>query len=317
LSPTQSRLQPRAPDLRSAWAVLSRNYLALWFLFADAWYVVPASAKAIAGFEPGSDAILYASAAHAWLSGMDPWQVAEQGVRFGGPPPTLLLFAPFAGLTPAVTAGFWLAADLVAVAFVIRRLHLTWWWVIFPPVLQAILPANPEPVVLAFLVAARPGIQGIAPILKIYALAPLLGERRWRAICIALILLLATVVILPWGLFIADLPLVSETLALQGTGLSALSVPWLLPVGVIGLVSLGFRRAGWLAVPVLWPNSQIHYATTALPEMTPILAVGFSLPIAGAPPVAVAIQAGLERWRTRRGARSPTSDPGAPAGGRE
>jgi hypothetical protein len=227
----------------------------------------------------------------------------------------LLLFVPFAGLTPAVTAAFWLVADLAAVAFVIRRLNLKWWWVLFPPILQAILPANPEPVVLAFLVAGRQEIQGLAPILKIYALAPLFGERRWRAICIALILLVATVVILPWGLFITDLPLISDTLAQQTTGLSAFPVPWLLPVGVIGLLVLGLRRAGWLAVPVLWPHSQIHYATTALPEITPILAVGFSLPIVGAPPVAVAIQAVWERWRTSRGALTRASGPGSPPTG--
>jgi len=63
LSPLSRTPRLRMPDLRATWVVFGRNYLALWFLFADAWYVVPASAKAIAGFEPGSDAILYASAA--------------------------------------------------------------------------------------------------------------------------------------------------------------------------------------------------------------------------------------------------------------
>ena len=122
-------------------------------------------------------------------------------------------------------------------------------------------------------------------------------------------------VILPWGLFISDLPLVADTLAQQTTGLSAFSVPWLLPVGLLGLAALGLRRAGWLMVPVLWPHSQIHYATTALPEMTPILAFGFSLPIAGAPPVAVAVQAAWERWQTVRGARSGHRDSRTPPAG--
>ena len=284
LSPTPPRPKLRAPDLRATWVVLARNYLALWFLFADAWYVVPASAKAIAAFEPGSDAILYASAAHAWLSGLDPWQVAEQGVRFGGPPPTLLLFAPFAGLTPALTAGFWLAADLVAVVFVIRRLHLKWWWVLFPPILQAILPANPEPVVLAFLVAARPGIQGIAPILKIYAFAPLLGERRWRAITLALVILALTLVILPWGLFITDLRTVVRDIG-PARDRAIRVLRSLAAAGRRhrpGLAAVFDGRAGWPS-RCSGRNSQIHYATTALPEMTPILAYRLQSPDRGRP----------------------------------
>lgn len=292
----RSRRRPRSPDLRLVWPVLVRYRLALWFLAIDLWYVVPGF-KALATFHPGSNATLYAAAARAWLVGADPWQVTEFGIRFAAPPPTLLLYAPFAFLPPEVTAAFWLVADLLALAFVIRRLHLPWWWALFPPIWEGLLDGSPETVVLACLVATGPLVQALAPILKVYALAPLIGERRWRAVAVTLLALAVTTLVLPWGPFLHDLPLVSATLGDQAANLSAYSVPWLLPFGVVGLVALGARRAGWLAVPVLWPHTQLHYATMTLPAMTPLLAVAFSLPVPGASAVAVAGQAVLDRWR--------------------
>ena len=213
----------------------------------------------MATFQPGTDAMLYAASARAWLNGADPWQVTELGVRFAGPPPTLLLFAPFAYLAPVLTAVIWLVADVVAVWFVVRRLRIPWWWYLFPPILEAILPANPEPVVLACLVAAPSMVQAVAPVLKIYALAPLVGERRIKALAVSLTIIGASAVVLPWGRFLGDLPLVSSTLVDQTMSLSAWSLPWLLPFTVIGLLGLGLKRAGWLAVPALWPT---HRSTT-------------------------------------------------------
>jgi hypothetical protein len=148
-------------------------------------------------------------------------------------------------------------------------------------------------------VAAGPAANAIAPLVKIYAIAPLVGERRWRPIVICVAGLAISAVILPWGLFIRDLPIVTDTLVAQATSLSAFDVPVVLPFAVIGLAAVGLRRAGWFAVPVLWPHTQVHYAALSLPELSPLLAVGFSLPIHGAPPVALAVQALLER----RGAR--------------
>jgi hypothetical protein len=161
------------------------------------------------------------------------------------------------------------------------------------------VPANPEPLVVACLVAAGPLANAIAPLLKIYALAPLVGERRWQAVLSCAVFLAVSAAILPWGLFIRDLPIVSATLVAQTAGLSAFDVPLLLPFAVVGLAAVGLRRAGWFAVPVLWPHTQVHYAALSMPELSPLLAVGFSLPIPGAPPLALAAQALLER----RGAR--------------
>ena len=136
------------------------------------------------------------------------------GTAFGAPPPTLLLYVPFAFLPSTGDAFVWLGIDLLAVAFVIRRLHLPWWWVLFPPLAQAIVPANPEPVVVACLVAAGPVANALAPLVKIYAFAPLIGERRWHPSSYAS----------PScdlrrdparGLFIRDLPVVTDTLVAQ------------------------------------------------------------------------------------------------------
>ena len=286
------------PSLRLTWVLIRRNWLTLWFVVADCWYVLP-NIRDFLSLRLLTDAVLYSDATKAWLTGGDPWLVSEGGTAFGAPPPTLLLYVPFAFLPSIVTALVWLVIDLLAVAFVIRRLNLPWWWVLFPPLAQAIVPANPEPVVVACLVAVGPVANAIAPLVKIYAFAPLLGERRWRPIFACVALLAISAAVLPWGLFIHDLPIVTATLVAQTASLSAFDVPFLLPIAVVGLAAVGLRRAGWLAVPVLWPHTQIHYAALSLPELSPLLAVGFSLPIPGAPPVALAAQALLERRQAR------------------
>lgn len=286
------------PSLRLTWILVRRNWLTLWFVLADCWYVLP-NIRDFVSLRLLTDAVLYSDAAKAWLTGGDPWLVTEGGTTFGAPPPTLLLYVPFAFLPSIVTALAWLAIDLLAVAFVVRRLRLAWWWVLFPPLAQAIVPANPEPLVVACLVATGPVANAIAPLVKIYAFAPLVSERRWQAVVGCVGLLAISAVILPWGTFIHELPTVTATLMAQAQNLSAFDVPLTLPLAFVGLAAAGLRRAGWFAVPVLWPHTQIHYAALSLPELSPLLAVGFSLPIPGAPPLALALQALLER----RGAR--------------
>ncbi len=286
----------RRPDLKLALATWRKVDLLFWFFLVDLY-------KSPAALNAGGDASLYAAAARAWLAGIDPWIVSQAGIRFAAPPPTLLLFTPFAFVDPVVTRAFWVCASAVAVVLVIRRLKLAWWWALFPPLWEGVLVGNPDPVVLAALVAASPVVAGLAPILKIYGLVPLAGEHRWRPIAVTMIMLTTTAWVLPWREFLADLPYVSASLTGQAAGLSAISVPWLIPIGLIGLAGLGLRRAGWLAVPVLWPSTQLHYAAIAVPAMTPLLAFGLSMPIPGAPAVAVALQAVIEFWTRRAHAR--------------
>jgi hypothetical protein len=281
--------------MRLAAAVLWRHSLAIWFVIVDQVFV---GAYFVAGIAKlGSDAVLYATAAGAWRQGGDPWQVAVSGVRFAAPPPTLLLYVPFVDVQANITAAFWVGADLIAIVYIIRRLRIPWWWAMFPPVVEAIFAGNPEPVMLALLVSGSVVLRACAPVVKIYAFAPLVGERDWPALTLACVGLVLTALILPWGLFINDAPLVATTLTSQAMGLSALSVGWLLPAAVAGLLVLGLRRAGWLAVPVVWPHTQLHYALIALPKMTPVLAFGLSVPVPGAPAVALVAQVILERMR--------------------
>jgi hypothetical protein len=57
-------------------------------------------------------------------------------------------------------------------------------------------------------------------------------------------------------------------------GYGALSWPPLIPPTVLALAVIAhydLRAAGWLAVPALWPGSEFHWMTLAMPVMTPWL----------------------------------------------
>ncbi len=246
--------------------------------------------------------MLYAAASAAWVGGGDPWRVAIAGVQFAAPPPTLLFYVPFANAPAIVTVAFWVGADIVATAYAIRRLRIAWWWAFFPPLVEATLAGNPEPVMLAFLLSTSGFLRACAPLVKIYAFAPIISERDWRATAFAIAAIGVSALILPWGQFIGDAPLVAATLTSQAMGLSALSVGWLLPVAIVGLLAVAPRRAAWLVVPVVWPHTQLHYAVIALPKLTPVLALGLSVPVPGAPAVAVVAEALLDRMRGRAAA---------------
>jgi uncharacterized protein (TIGR03382 family) len=219
-------------------------------------------------------------------------------VWFAAPPPTLLLFAPFVALPGWLVAGSWVALDIAAIALVVRRLERPWWWCLFPPAVSAMTVGNPEPVMLALLVL---GGGWLAPLVKPYAASALLGEGRYRSLLVAAGALLLTVPILPWGSFLADLPQIRATLEsqLNDGDLSAWGAPILVPIALLALLALGRRRAGWLATPVLWPVAQLHYATIALPAVSPLMALAFSLPIPGIRPAAVIMAAVLESSRHR------------------
>jgi hypothetical protein len=54
-------------------------------------------------------------------------------------------------------------------------------------------------------------------------------------------------------------------------------------IGAVALLSLGIRRAGWLAVPILWPWTQAHYMVISTPALSPTLALVWCLPDVPAP----------------------------------
>lgn len=289
-------------DTPARWAAV------LWFGFYSVWTTY----WAVVAGDLGGDGRLYTMAASAWLAGEDPWRTwvdwhggGAGRIYFGAPPPTLLFFAPFTPLPPEVAGLAWVAIDAVAIVAIVRRLKLPWWWLLFPPGVVATVAGNPEPVMLALLVLFRGRLAALAPLLKPYAAIPLAGERRWRSLLVAAAILVLTAVLLPWGTFLAELDRVRAVLEDQAANLSAWAYPVLIPASVLALASLGLRRAAWLAVPVLWPSSQIHYALVSLPVVAgvPLLAVAFSLPLPGAPAVGVICLAAwllLRRMAVRR-----------------
>ena len=226
----------------------------------------------------GIDARLYALAAQTWLAGGDPWSVSLLGITFAAPPPTLLVIAPLAFLPEATVVPVTIAACLLLVTAAIRSLGLPLWWLAFPPTMHAIVVGNPDALVLAALVVLGRRLDPIAPFAKIYAIAPMVADRRWRSLLIVAVLIVATIPILPWQQWIAAGPSLSEALAGTSASTSVYGQPVLMAIGIVALLALGVRRAGWLAVPVLWPWTQPHYMTMSVPALTPMLAIVWSIP---------------------------------------
>ena len=211
----------------------------------------------------------------------------------------LLLFVPFVPMPVDVTRLIWVGAMLLAAIWVIRRLGLPGYWVAFPPMFQAIFLGHPEVLVLALLVFGGP-LSGIAAVIKPYAAAPLLAERRWSAFMVALAVVLITAPFLPWATFISDLPSIGANLFRQNHGDSTFGSPILMAMAVLALASLGLRRGLWLSVPLLWPLAQPMYKTASLPAMSPFLAITWSIPVPGFTLVGLSVEAIVLRWASRR-----------------
>ena len=278
-----------ALDWPFVWRTVARLAPPLWLWFAAS--SIGTVVSTVMNGNLGGDAWIYAHAAHAWLGGGDPWHAGvvwdsaakPYTVYYASTPTTLLIFAPFAYLADWVVAAIWIGLDAVVALLVIRRLQLPLWWLLWPPFVEATVVGNPEVVVLGLLVLAGGRLASVAPLVKIYAVVPLAAERRWRMVAISIALLGVTALILPWQTYIADSAWVAQELASQAPqGQSAVSVPILIPLVVAGLAFFGWRRAGWRLVPALWPATHGHYAGTALPAMTPLIAFVSLLPAQGA-----------------------------------
>ncbi|HET9083342.1 MAG TPA: hypothetical protein VFN41_02985 [Candidatus Limnocylindrales bacterium] len=247
----------------------------------------------------GSHAANYTAAAAAMLAGGDPWQVGPPAAIYAGPPPMLLLFVPFIPLPPDLTRLIWVVGMFLAAVWVVRRIGLPGYWVAFPPMFQAIFLGHPEVIVLALLVFGGP-LSGIAAVIKPYAAAPLLAERRWSAFLIAIAVVLISSPFLPWATFIADLPSIAANLVRQNHGDSTFGSPILMALAVLALVSLGLRRGLWLSVPLLWPLAQPLYKTASLPALSPFLAIAWSIPVPGFTLVGLLLEAMVIRVASRR-----------------
>jgi hypothetical protein len=240
------------------------------------------------------DVRVYREAAATVLGGGDPWAPTSVGVAFAGPPPTLLPFIPLA-LVPLELAVVITATVLGSAAWwAIRRLGLAPWWMLFPPLFEGLVVGNLDVAVVALLLIPGP-LAGLAAVAKIYGVVPLLLQRRWAAIGLAIAISALTLPL--WPTFIRHLPEIRETLDLQSGGYSAWGTWFMVPT-VMALWALRRRGASWLVVPALWPDTQIHYSAMSLPAISrfPLAAaiIGLASPLSA--PIAVVVMAVQARW---------------------
>jgi len=276
-------------------SALGRTLLPLWFLAASTVTLINFAGEGLLAI----DARLYHFAAAQVLNGGNPWLAHADGTAFAGPPPTLLFYLPTALLPESVATAAMVLLGFGAAVWAVRRLGLPWWWLLFPPLFEAVIVGNPDALVLALLLVRGPAA-GLAAGLKVYAVVPLLLERRWSAVAVAAIVSLFSLPLAPQ--FIASLGSVSAVLDQQTAHLSAWGT-WLVVPTIVALAVLRRHGAAWLVVPALWPNTQRHYAAMSLPAVcrSPIGAAVMSLNVPLAPPVAVMVMAAEQLWRSRSG----------------
>ena len=187
-----------------------------WFVVIDLLWV----AKPIVF---GIDARHYQRATSVWLAGGDPWSVSEGGIPFAAGPHTLLLYVPTSWLPLEVSTAFWMVLGAAASVWLVRRLTLPLWWVLFPPLTHAIWNGNPQTVMLALLVLGTAVAGGLAAALKLYALLPLAFHPRRLAV--AAVILVVTLPLVPWQLYLDQGLGVGSHLATAWNGSA-----WRLPV---------------------------------------------------------------------------------------
>jgi hypothetical protein len=251
-------------------------------------------------FPVGLDATIYYRGVVAWLEGSNPWDAAVLvggfAYHYAGTPVTTVIMAPAALLSEEVFTLGWVVLTWVATIWTLRRLGFPLWWLLFPPIAEALFSANPQLVVLALLVANRAAASAVATALKVYAFIPLFGEARWRQIAVAVAFNAATLIVAPglWLDYFRQFGAISSRLEYESIqGLSAFYFPVLLAVTVVALLILALRdrrAAGWLAVPAVWPSSQFHYSSMALPVMSPLMAVLLAIPHLRLPPVVIILE---------------------------
>jgi hypothetical protein len=287
---------------RWLWFFLPSTFLLFWLLnlaVGFAWQTV------------GLDARIYFHGSAAWVAGGNPWATGAllngREFSYAGLPPTVVMFAPVTLLPEEVFVWLWLAISLAAAVVVIRALRLPFIWALYPPLLFGVIAANPHVVMLALLVAGGTWGGGLASVLKVVAIPPLFGERRWRALIIAAVVIGASVLLLPglWWSFLHQAASVQNTIHSEsGGGLSAWGVPLVFVPTFISLCVLArfdMRAAAWLVVPALFPTTQYYYAMFALP-VDPFLAAAMALPLPFAPPLVTigytVVRLGMA-WRRR------------------
>lgn len=265
----------------------------------------------------GVDARIYYDGSAAWLAGQNPWAAGAllngRVFSYAGLPPTVIVLAPLTILPQEAFVWLWLALSVAAAIVVVRTLRLPVIWIAYPPLLYGVIAANPHVVLLALLVAGGTWGGGLASVIKIVAIPPLVGERRWRAVLLAAAAIGASMLVFPglWASFLNQAGTVQNAINAESSGgLSAWGNP---PVFLATAIALGVlalrdvRAAAWLVVPALFPTTQYYYAMFALP-VDPFLAAAMAFPVPLMAPLAAigytAVRVGIVTWR-RSGRASP------------
>ncbi len=193
-------------------------------------------------FPVGLDATIYYRGIVAWLSGLNPWDAAVEvggfAYHYAGSPVTTVIMAPAALVSEEVFTFGWVVLTWGATIWTLRRLGFPLWWLLFPPIAEALFSANPQLVVLALLVANHWVASAVATALKVYAFIPLFGEARWRQIAVAVAFSAATFIVAPglWFDYFRQFGAISSRLEYESLqGLSAFYFPVLLAVTVVAL----------------------------------------------------------------------------------
>lgn len=235
------------------------------------------------------DARLYLDASAAWLQGRDPWAVQLAGNFFAAPPPSLLPLAPIALLPRNLGVAIVAASVIVAAVASVRLLRLPWWWMMFPPLVQSMLSANVHALLLPLVLV---GSGGVAALLKLYSVVPMLILGRWRALLVVALTLGATIPLLPWGNYLANFGTISGRLV----GQTHIALPTVIliamaPMSLISLWIVGRERAAWLSISALWPSQQYYYGSLAMGARSGLAAALIALPINGSGLIALLVLA--------------------------
>jgi hypothetical protein len=253
----------------------ARARVARWGLLLT--FILVTAERVLGAFRLSTFAIdlrVYRAAADAALHGHDPWAAGAAGFRFAAPPPTLIPYLPSAFLPEPVAIALYGALTFAVAVLAVRALQLPLWWLLFPPISDSIIVLNPDVVVVGILVAL-PRLAAGSVLLKVYAAVPLVLTQRWRPLIIGLLLCLLSV---PWWPdFLAAAPTIEASLAEQSFGGISAWGTWLMIPTILALAALWKRGAEWLAVPAVWPYTQLHYAAIALPVAAKDSVVAFML----------------------------------------
>jgi len=264
----------------------ARARVARWGLLLT--FILVTAERTLGAFRLGTfgiDLRVYRAAAEVALQGGDPWSASVGGIPFAAPPPTVLAYLPAALLPESVAIVLYGGVMLAAAVIALRAVRVPLWWLLFPPISDSLIVLNPDVVVIALLVAL-PRFASLAVVLKVYAAVPLALAGRWRALGGGLLLCLLSA---PWWSdFLAAGPAIEASFVRYTFGGTSAWGTWLMVPTILALAILRHRGAEWLAVPALWPYTQLHYSALALPVAARNFGVAFllSFPVAYLPPLA-------------------------------